>query len=255
MNEEERYLFDLNGYLVIEGALETERLARMNAWLDMQAEQEAKWRGQPGNDKLQNLLTWGPDFLALLDHPRLLPMLKAILGSHMRFDHDYAIFLQPGGEGLFLHGGGAPYDASQYYHVIKDRIYCGLVVTVYALNDVPPGAGGFACIPGSHKSNFRCPEDIARLQRPSPIVRQIPVKAGDCILFTEALQHGTLPWKGAHTRRSLYYKYSPAHLRWGPHSYAAEVDNPVYQVIAPYLNETQRILLDPPMVDGKRRVP
>src|SRR5258708_6474059 len=146
MNEEERYLFDLQGYLVLENALDAETVARMNAELDARAVRDPKWLGQPGNDKLLDLLTWGPDFLALLDHPRLLPMLKAILGSHMRYDHDYAIFLQPGGAGLFLHGGGTPYDASQYYHVIKDRIYCGLAVAVYALTDVPAGAGGFACI-------------------------------------------------------------------------------------------------------------
>ncbi|HLK56457.1 MAG TPA: phytanoyl-CoA dioxygenase family protein [Chthonomonadaceae bacterium] len=253
MDDEERYLFDLQGYLVIENALSAETVAAMNAWIDAQAEQDPKWRGQPGNDKLQNVLTWGPEFLALLDHPRLLPMFKAILGSHLRFDHDYAIFLQPGGEGLFLHGGGTPYDPSQYYHVIKDRIYSGLAVAVYALNDVPPGSGGFACIPGSHKSNFRCPEDIMMLRRPSPIVQQIPVKAGDCILFTEALQHGTLPWQGPHTRRTLYLKYAPAHLRWGPHHY--EPGNPVYEQIAPHLSECQRLLLQPALIEGHQRIP
>jgi hypothetical protein len=255
MNEEERYLFDLNGYLVIEGAINAEVLDRMNGELDKRGETDSRWRGQPGNDKLLDLLTWGPDFLALLDHQRLLPMLKSILGSHLRFDHDYAIFLQPGGMGLFLHGGGTPYDASQYYHVIGERIYCGLVVAAYALTDVGPGCGGFACIPGSHKSSFRCPEDIALLQRESPIVRQVPVKAGDCILFTEALQHGTLPWTGPGTRRTLYMKYSPAHLRWGMHNYADDPNNSVRAAIEPYLNETQRILLDPPLVDGKRKVP
>src|SRR5579859_2279406 len=106
MNEEERYLFDLNGYLVVKNALETALVRRMNQQLDTRAEQDSRWSGQPTNDKLLDLLTWGPDFLSLLDHPTILPMLKPILGSHMRFDHDYAIFLQPGGTGLFLHGGG-----------------------------------------------------------------------------------------------------------------------------------------------------
>jgi ectoine hydroxylase-related dioxygenase (phytanoyl-CoA dioxygenase family) len=255
MNEEERYLFDLNGYIVVEGALDPAAVNRMSSLLDDCAEKDPRWRGQPTNDKLFDLLTWGPDFLALLDHHRLLPMLKSILGSHMRFDHDYAIFLQPGGDGLFLHGGGTPYDASQYYHVIKDRIYCGLVVCAYALTDVEIDAGGFACIPGSHKSNFNCPDDISLLQRASPIVRQVAVKAGDCILFTEALQHGTLPWRGPGTRRTLYMKYSPAHLRWGMHNYATPADNPVRAAIEPLLSDTQRVLLDPPLVDGKRRVP
>ena len=253
MNEEERYLFDLQGYLLIENALSAETVAAMNAYIDAQAAQDPRWEGQQGNDKLENVLTWGPEFLALLDHPRLLPMFKALLGSHLRFDHDYAIFLQPGGGGLFLHGGGTPYDPSQYYHVIKDRIYSGLAVAVYALSDVPPGAGGFACIPGSHKSNFPCPEDIAWHRRSSSIVQQVPMKAGDCILFTEALQHGTIPCRGPHTRRTLYYKYAPAHLRWGPHNY--EPGNPIYERLAPHLSETQHLLLQPAIIAGHKRIP
>ena len=255
MNEEQRYLFDLNGYLVIRDAISEQALSRMNAFLDAEASTDARFCGQQGNDKLENLLAWSPDFLALLDHPVLLPMLKAILGSHMRFDHEYAIFLQPGGSGLFLHGGGTPYDASQNYHVIKDRIYCGLAACAFALSDVPPGAGGFACIPGSHKSNFACPGDIALLNRDSNIIRQVPAHAGDCILFAEALQHGTLPWKGPGVRRTLFYKYAPAHIRWGYHSYADTPGNEVFARLNPALNDTQRVLLDAPHVDGKRRVP
>ena len=255
MNAEEKYEFDLNGYIVIKQAIPSDMVARMNAWIDSRSEQDPRFMGQTGNDKLTDLFTWTPDFLSLLDNASLLPKLKSILGSHMRFDHDYAIFLQPGGKGLFLHGGGTPYDASQYYHVIKDRIYCGLVVAAYALTDVPEGAGGYACIPGSHKSNFSCPNDIALLERASPLVRQVPAKAGDCILFTEALQHGTMPWQGPGPRRTLFMKYSPAHLRWGSHNYENRPDNAVYQAISGSLNETQRVLLDPPLVDGKRRVP
>jgi Phytanoyl-CoA dioxygenase (PhyH) len=255
MHDEEKYEFDLNGYLIIKQAIPADAVERMNSYIDTQAVTDTRFHGQPGNDKLTDLFTWSPDFLGLLDNPALLPRLKTILGSHMRFDHDYAILLQPGGSGLFLHGGGTPYDASQYYHVIKDRIFCGLVVAAYALTDVPEGAGGYACIPGSHKSCFKCPEDIALLQRPSTLVKQVPVKAGDCILFTEALQHGTMPWIGPGPRRTLFMKYSPAHLRWGMHNYEAKPDNPIYMRIADALNETQRVLLDPPLVDGKRRVP
>ncbi len=255
MNEEEKYEFDLNGYIVIKGAISQDTVARMNQYIDSRAETDPRFIGQCGNDKLTDLFTWSPDFLSLLDHPVLLPKLKSVLGSHMRFDHDYAIFLQPGGKGLFLHGGATPYDASQYYHVFKDRIYCGLVVAAFALTDVPPGAGGYACIPGSHKSNFKCPDDIALLERPSSLVKQVPVAAGDCILFAEALQHGTQPWQGPGPRRTLFMKYSPAHLRWGMHNYEARADNPIYMAVENQLNDTQRVLLDPPLVDGKRRVP
>lgn len=253
MTDEEKYLFDLQGYLVIENAIEPEALAAMNAWIDAQAEKDPRFHGQPGNDHLDNVLTWGPEFRALLDNPRVLPYLKEILGDTLRLDHDYAIFLQPGGKGMRLHGGGAPYDPAQYYHCFHSRMYSGLAVAAFALTDVPPGAGGFACIPGSHKSNFPCPEDILLLQRPTPIVRQVPAKAGDCILFTEALTHGTLPWTASHCRRTLFYKYSPGHLTWANRYYFPAEGNPKVQALDGQLTEGQRILLDPPGVYQHRK--
>ena len=44
-------------------------------------------------------------------------------------------------------------------------MYNGLVVVSYALGDVRPGDGGFAAVPGSHKSNLPCPEEVKALLR------------------------------------------------------------------------------------------
>ena len=50
-------------------------------------------------------------------------------------------------------------------------------------------------------------------------VVQPALKAGDALIFTEALIHGTLPWRGAHERRTLLYKYSPGHTSWAREFY------------------------------------
>jgi ectoine hydroxylase-related dioxygenase (phytanoyl-CoA dioxygenase family) len=39
--------------------------------------------------------------------------------------------------------------------------------------------------------------------------------AGDVLIFTEALTHGTLAWQAPYVRRSLLYKYAPGHSTWG----------------------------------------
>jgi ectoine hydroxylase-related dioxygenase (phytanoyl-CoA dioxygenase family) len=77
-----------------------------------------------------------------------------------------------------------------------------------------PGEGGFACIPGSHKSNLPTPTDVARLETDLGIVRQPEAKAGSVIIFTEALTHGAMPWKAAHDRRAILYKYAPGGLSY-----------------------------------------
>jgi hypothetical protein len=50
---------------------------------------------------------------------------------------------------------------------------------------------------------------VARLETDIGMVKQISAPAGSAVIFTEALTHGTLPWKGAQQRRSILYKYSP----------------------------------------------
>lgn len=256
MTEEERYLFDLRGYLVVENAIPPETLARMNGWLDAQAQNDPKWQGGTGNAHLENILTWGPDFRALLDHPRILPIMQTLCGEKLRLDHDYGIFLQPGHVGLPLHGPTLwPYDPCHYYHCINGQQFCGLTVATYALTDVPPDAGGLCVVPGSHKSAFKVPQSFKDLNTPSPIVRQVPCKAGDCVIFTEALIHGTLPWKGPGVRRTLFFKYAPCSIAWENRTYFPHRGSPEMQALESELTEAQRILLAPPSAIDFHHVP
>jgi ectoine hydroxylase-related dioxygenase (phytanoyl-CoA dioxygenase family) len=256
MTDEERYLFDLNGFLVVRDAIAPDALAEMNAWIDRQEEMDSAGRGQ---HRAGNLLTWGPRFRALIDNPVVLPYLKELMGDTLRLDHDYAIFSEKGGTGLVLHGGGTPYDPAQYYHCYQGRMYNGLTVASYALTDIPPGAGGLAVVPGSHKANFSCPDAYRHFDRPGavipPVVQQVSLRAGDCAIFTEALTHGTFPWQADHQRRSLFFKYSPRHLSWAKRYYFPAEGRPEIQALEGELTEAQRILLDPPSVHDHRRVP
>lgn len=255
MTEEERYLFDLRGYLVVENAIAPSDLAVMNAWIDMQEAMDSTGRGQ---HRAGNLLTWGPEFRALLDNKRVLPYLIELLGDGLRLDHEYAIFSEAGGNGLVLHGGGTPFDPAQYYHCRDGRMFNGLTVASYALADIPPGAGGLAVIPGSHKAGFACPASFRHFDKPGatvhPVIQQVPLKAGDCAVFTEALTHGTFPWKADHQRRSLFFKYSPRHLSWSERAYFPAEGRSDAQALEGELTPTQRILLDPPSVHHHRRV-
>ena len=256
MTDEERYLFDVQGFLVVHEAIAPDDLAEMNAWIDGQEEMDSTGRGQ---HRSGNLLTWGPTFRALIDNPKVLPVLKELMGETLRLDHDYAIFSEAGGAGLTLHGGNTPYDPAQYYHCRNGKLYNGLTVASYALSDIPPGAGGLAVIPGSHKANFPCPATYRNFDKPGAVipsvVQQVPLKAGDCAIFTEALTHGTFPWTAAHQRRSLFFKYSPKHLSWAKRYYFPAEGRADVQALEAELTPAQRVLLDPPSVHDHRRVP
>ena len=118
----------------------------------------------------------------------------------------------------------------------------------FNLADAPEGAGGFACIPGSHKSNFltEIPSEVRRFERPAHYVAQPALEAGDVLFFTEALVHGTMPWTAGHQRRALLYKYSPGHSSWAENYY----DISKYEG----LTEQQKRMLLPPSIGSRPRV-
>jgi hypothetical protein len=235
MNAKEKYLFDLNGYLVVENVLTKEQLDKLNRAVD-----ERQASGKP----LGNILMWEEqEFRNLIDNPILEPYLTEILGREYRLDHEYPIFHKKGAPPLGLHGGGTPYDPGQYYVFRNGNIYSGLTVVSFALTDIGPDDGGFCCIPGSHKSNFPCPPEYRHYEEMGPVIH-VPQKAGDVLIFTEALTHGTLPWQAEHERRSLLYKYCPAQISWAEHNRPQELID--------MLTERQRIILEPPSSLGYR---
>ncbi len=241
MNEEERYLFDLRGYLVVEGALSTVELSELNRLMD------SRELTPPGDDTLSarfgGFLEWGQVYCELLDHERIMPYMEAILGDGFRLDHYYGIYMRAGTESLRLHGGSTPYDPPEYYHFRDGRMYNGLTVAAWNLTDTGPAVGGFCAVPGSHKANYACPESIrtAHAAHEAVVVPEAP--AGSVVIFTEALTHGTAAWTAEYQRRSLLFKYSP-----GQQSWSANYTQPPKDV---QLTARQKLLFEPPYFNSR----
>jgi hypothetical protein len=230
LSDEERYLFDLQGFCVVPDAVDGRTIEAVNAIID---EQLASTNPDSpfvllGEHKGGEVLRWGPSLLALMDNPRITPYLEELVDPAFRLDHEYVQVLRPrphdpanAPPSVLLHGGGAPFDPSQYYRFSDGRMWNGLTVVAYYLRDVHPGDGGFACVPGSHKANYPLPPSFETvLEGPLPRwVTAVPGAAGTAVIFTEALTHGTLPWRGAGERRTLFYKYAPHAVAWSWSSY------------------------------------
>ena len=247
MNAEEKYLFDLKGYVNIEGVLDADDLTELNALIDAQN------YADPADDNIHSqrfggFLSWENDaFRKLLNHPCIMPCLAEIVGPKFRLDHVHGILMKEGNPGGTLHGGGTPYDPSQYYVFRNDRMYNGLTVVSWALTNMLPEHGGFCCIPGSHKSNYPCPPQFRPVKDNKACMAPVHQKAGDAVIFTEALTHGTLPWTATHQRRSILFKYSPGHASWGHERY----DDALRDLMT---DEDQKLILEPPYVYQRKPV-
>ena len=233
LSELHRYELDVRGVLVLHGVLRPDEITALTdavAALGLPAP-----AGDLGSQRIDDLLLQGPAFLDLLDHPAALAVLEEVHGPATRLDHAYAIRMAPATSGLGLHGGSVPWDPSQYFVHDSGRLRSGLVTLAWALVDQPPSSGGFGCIPGSHRAGMAVPAGAEAM------VVEVPMRAGDLLVFTEALAHCTVPWRGPHDRLALLYKYSPGSSAWSDwHQLRPVLDH--------RLTDQQRRLLQPPSV-------
>jgi hypothetical protein len=247
MTPEEKFSFDLEGYLVIKNVLSKAEVEELNALAD----EKFPFPEDPDEEALDRrgfaVSRWGPATQKLIDHPKVAPYLSELLGPRFRIDHDYCIFMRKGGKKGGLHGGpGIPDGAPDHWYDYKDgTMRNGLCVLTYFLSPAREGDGGFACVPGSHKSNFKnaLPDSVRSFERPAHYVAQPKVETGDALFFTEALIHGTMPWMADHERRALLFKYSPGHSAWMGGYYNPDDYKD--------LTEQQRRIMAPPSV-GRR---
>jgi ectoine hydroxylase-related dioxygenase (phytanoyl-CoA dioxygenase family) len=232
MNDREKFLFDLNGYLVLENVLTDDEVAAANAAIEHHADlianrdpglsqDAARLKGGEGRGEFQqNPLTFEhphcDPFRRMFAHPRVIDVFNEVLGTGFRLDHGPGLIrMRAGTEGHRLHGG-MTFDPSQYHDFAHGHMRAGLCVAAWQLTDVRDGDGGFACIPGSHKANYRPTMEVLRLEEDWGCVRHVVAGAGSVVFFNEALIHGTLPWQPTdRERRSILFKYSPGFLSWG----------------------------------------
>lgn len=242
------YLFDLQGYLVLENAISDEDLAEINEWIDDHWEYvEQPWEPNPENKRIprwigniethtyniengvnfQNIIEGGDVFQKLIDHPAWVNMIR-------KYVHEvnglsiHENFLNVRGPGGFIHihcGGHVPLSYLTFRQVNTGEWLVGQINVLMAINDIGPGDGAPVLIPGSHK----CSEIHPRLKHDGKGIvydghtgkpagsafatQEVHLKAGDVVMFTDAITHGSAERTNPGHRRSIVYRYSPRYVR------------------------------------------
>ncbi len=230
------YLFDLRGYLLIENALSAEEVAALNTGIDaILPLKRGEWHGYVhghafGDDdglNLQQIYEAGEPFERLIDHPAWIEKVKYFVGGEGTFDYlhgplfideNFANLRGPG-EAIGLHSGGHLGVKRIQFRFHNGRFQCGQINILIALTDIGPGDGATMVIPGSHKANFNHPHfEKHRIGGQESSVDhvvgavEVQMKAGDALLFVDALSHGSARRTNAGERRIIVYRYGPS---WG----------------------------------------
>ena len=248
-DRERDYLFDLHGYLVLPGALAERDLAAMNRWLDDHWSyveepprggergklQKGRWIGHvelhsysPDDGvNFQNIVEGGEVFERLIDYRAWLPLVSRYVNPVNRLSiHETLLNVRTRGGFLYIHSGGhVPLSYMTFRQHNTGAWMVGQINVMMALNDIGPGDGPTVLVPGSHKTT----EVHPRLEvEGQPItaatherqgagdalgMREVHLRAGDVLLFTDAVTHGSAERTNPGYRRTVLYRYSPRHIR------------------------------------------
>lgn len=229
MTDEQLYLYDTVGYLVLDDVLTrghcqrlVDELKRIIATpVDELPRDVAHGAHTECEIGVQHLPSAAPVFADLIDLPPVIDVLQTVIHKELRLETAYGAIRRKGFKGLNLHGGGhfdgGGQDFNFPYRHFNGRIFSGNNVVTFNLTDVSEEEGGFVCIPGSHKANFPIPEYLKDLEKnrvDGSLVRSVACKAGSVVVFPEALCHGASPWTSDRERINLFYKYNHVGMKF-----------------------------------------
>ena len=239
MTPEQRYLFDVTGYLHVKNAVTGEALAKAQEAADRYVfcppdQRPPGFRTRPREMTVEDLgnlpliryehgFAFDRALEAITMHPAIWPLVKECTGDKPRLVSGTLSFqshnpdVQPverNPAGLHCAREGRYWTTR--YQVKDGRIFCNDLVCFFYLTDVEPGDGGSIVIPGSHKSEFERPDELLIPgengvdPEPDPVFTNLVPKAGDFLFCSELLTHGVLQWKPTERdRRLLILRYRP----------------------------------------------
>lgn len=257
--DQQDFLFEVNGFQVLHQVIEPDHLQQINDWIDshdLDALQPGDWVGNAevhrygSKDGLnfQNVMTGGEPFTKLIDHPGWVDRARRYIegGAHRLAIDETFLNIRNSGGFIPIHSGGAIRRfTANFRHATTGEWFVGQINVLMALTDVGPGDGATTVIPGSHKSAMQFPEheraweggnEISGADQPGMV--EVHLRAGDALMFTDAICHGSTPRTNPGQRRVCIYRYAP-HLLAPRMNYV-----PDPQWIAT-LSETQRDLVMP----------
>lgn len=203
--------FNDEGYLIVEDALSSDMLARLNEAVDRV---EAKKRAEQGlkpDGLLSAFRTVVEDdaFLDLLDNPKTFPLLWDILGWNIQLYISHLIAYPPERQARAIRKGGWHQDGGRPVPEME-RPHPRLSLKIsYWLSDVStPEHGAMEIVPQSHKLDAK-PAGCDSGDGVLPVC----VKAGTAVLFDRRMWHRRGLNTSDVTRRVLFFGYSYRWLR------------------------------------------
>lgn len=206
LTDRERFMFEATGYLVIPGALSPEEVSACLAASHRAHDPLGtnKWR------QIGHLHETEPAIEALLDHPSVLPKVRALLGDYFIIQSTWAT-LQP----AHSQPGGYHQDGSGIYEFRRLANPTPLVqlrIGYYLTDQSRPGMGNMVMIPGSHTTQSTIPKGLVPDVDDLSITETICGEPGTALIFHQGVYHRTGVNHMDFDRYTMHIVYAPPWL-------------------------------------------
>jgi hypothetical protein len=212
MTDEQRFVFDLKGWIVLPGVLEPGLLSEIQRYLF--AVIAAK--GPAGGYARHSLS--GPA-QELIDHPAIVGVLREIVGPDPSDDSygfrcESSFFIERRcGEAGFLPAHTGPLLGPLAYRVSGGTIWSGLTRVIWELTGVDQPEGGTAIMSGSHKSNFTPPPALRTYD--ASLYEGYTCPPGSAVIMSENCWHYGVNWTNPRVPRlAVFNCYNSYIAQW-----------------------------------------
>jgi ectoine hydroxylase len=210
ISDEERQFFDENGYLIVRGALQGEKLRRVVEAADGLV--SARYR-ETGSRRasLSNVVALEESFIPLLTLETTVPLVVQLLSFNIRLTKSHLIYKYPDPEDVeeptFWHRD-IRNSAEDLGPAANTRMQ---IKVAYHLSDaMAPGCGNTWLVPGSNK--YTQPLEIPEGAGDPANALEPQLRAGDAFLFENRTYHRQGLNRTQMTRKVLMFGYSYAWL-------------------------------------------
>lgn len=223
MTEEQKFFFDLKGWIALPGVLEPDEVEEMKA---------AVYGGAKHS--------YEAPLDRLLDHPAIVGILSEILTEDpfvrdecygFRCEASFTTIRPPGWDTGERRDNGLPHVVrppqqanAMRYQVAGGKIFSGLTRVVWELEPVKSGQGATSFLSGSHKAHFNYggPNRYAPNIGGSPFEQSMrdamedySCPAGSVVIFTESLIHAANDWTNPDNPRCAVFNcYNSIWAQW-----------------------------------------
>lgn len=217
LTQEQKYLFDMRGWLLIPGVLtegETDEMREFSLRLHHEPESVPEIDRSPLGGPMQRLADH-PVVVGFMNEFVAFPPLSRQNCYGFRME-SCSLFFRGAGDGQFSPHNGSGFfrfpGDTHFYHCVPGKAHAGLTRVVWELSPVARGDGTLL-VSGSHKAAYAAPDSIH--DPGSPIWEEYTCPAGSVLFFTESLTHSARPWTNReHDRVAIFSCYNTVDSKW-----------------------------------------